>query len=1186
MKKLTTTLGLMVLACGLAMGQPAAKKHEKTIRATVATAGTLQLQQEKLRSESVRSLLADRLMTRGATLFGKQFESVVSESTGTLVEFSAARPSKAEAVAPPFICRFDYANELNLKWQQYDEDEDSRLWLYKTVATWNYPTADGNEESGYLASRYNMSKAPENWLVTDVPVQLSKGKAYVAFHQGTMSGDYKERLRVYHSKTSGPSGEGLTKIAEIEDDSLGWKYRVVSFEVPETGAYYFSFVHCSDANQYYMLLDNIEIGEGDFVGTPDLLVSKTILPRSACGLGSEEMIGTYIRNTGSAAITKLNLTYSVDGTPKGELVLNVNFAGGSDTTVYFPQKADFSEEGREYKVTVAGQVLASDGKAETVTGNNTHEAVVRHFTPLDRLPFVADLSTADGLVMLGYDVMNWDYFESDGLLNAVEMEPMVTRCMSLENGRKYRFNWRYMAGIELSMLDETMRISESFDVVYGKVGTPVEEWRVLKSYNDRYTNETFAYDEIAFEVPEAGVYSFGVVPRESAEYEFYAGTLCVAYIEVELIAEHNVKLGTLQPSLGRQTPAKHAVAPRLDVAVMNRGLRRENEVKVTVKQGEAAIGVSSEQTIESNDTVAFSVNCKMEKPAVGAKVTLSLEATMSQMDECPNDNKRDWTFTATDGLYAFDDETIELYEDGIGTTEFVFGNLFTLAEPDTLSAVVLGLFDMSPYYVEEYQAGIGVYPVDENGRGGGCLLSHTFTRQLDGGIQVVEVPARILPAGRYLIALRQFSKDEEVAVGYDGNPEGVVYAMDEADGVVEALDGFGYVALRAKFGQVTKLVSKDVELLEVVKPARRGVFGENQAIEVSYRSNGMNLTEAVFVCTVDGVSLEPQKVSVAAYQAGTVSFKADLSARGLHVIKVEAVVDGDENPADNTIEATVETLVMDPYRMDFEICEDFAITGLAPWSVVDYDKSGVCEISGYMYPNIAKKMAFMAFNPFMTTPPIDDYLEPYQGERYGIAFASASRRNNDWLISPKLRMPETNAGMTFYVRVMPAGLVGQVYKERYNVLVSTTTADSSAFVQLGATRETSDSVWTEVNVDLSAYNGQNVYVAIQCVSNDQYIFMIDDIRVNKPLANEKKADLSSYVKSYPNPVSGLWTVTAYGLEINRVEICGMQGGVVYRSANGLATDSYRLDMSGFVPGLYLARVYTNAGVQVLKVLVR
>ncbi|MDE7150035.1 MAG: T9SS type A sorting domain-containing protein, partial [Bacteroidales bacterium] len=141
------------------------------------------------------------------------------------------------------------------------------------------------------------------------------------------------------------------------------------------------------------------------------------------------------------------------------------------------------------------------------------------------------------------------------------------------------------------------------------------------------------------------------------------------------------------------------------------------------------------------------------------------------------------------------------------------------------------------------------------------------------------------------------------------------------------------------------------------------------------------------------------------------------------------------------------------------------------------------------------------------------------------------------------------------------------------------------FEQLGETYTAPDE-WDETVVDLSAYAGQEVYLAIQCVSEDAFILLIDDIMVSKPVPNESVTDLSMYVKSYPNPVTDVWTVTAYGLEIDRVEICDMAGSVVFRSASRLATETWRVNMAGFTTGLYMARIYTNAGVQTLKVVVR
>ncbi|MDE7150520.1 MAG: choice-of-anchor J domain-containing protein, partial [Bacteroidales bacterium] len=308
-------------------------------------------------------------------------------------------------------------------------------------------------------------------------------------------------------------------------------------------------------------------------------------------------------------------------------------------------------------------------------------------------------------------------------------------------------------------------------------------------------------------------------------------------------------------------------------------------------------------------------------------------------------------------------------------------------------------------------------------------------------------------------------------------------------------------------------------------------------------------------------------------------FEADLSRPGTYGILVEAVVAGDENPGNNSARKTVTCIAVDPYVMDFEHCEDFAIADLLPWRTEDGDETRTTGMDGYKWPHYGEPMGFMAFNPAEISM---SAITPVQeGEKFGLAICAIGKRNDDWLISPKLKMPAKDASVSYYVRSYHVA-----YKETYEVLVSTTDGSRESFVMVGEVRTATDT-WTKNEVDLSAYNDREIYIAFRYTAQDQFFFMIDDIRVAKPTeGTEDLRDLSAYVKSYPNPVSDSWTVTAYGLEINRVEICSLMGEIVYRSPANLGTDTYRVHMEGLMPGMYTARVYTNAGVQVIKVIVR
>ncbi len=95
--------------------------------------------------------------------------------------------------------------------------------------------------------------------------------------------------------------------------------------------------------------------------------------------------------------------------------------------------------------------------------------------------------------------------------------------------------------------------------------------------------------------------------------------------------------------------------------------------------------------------------------------------------------------------------------------------------------------------------------------------------------------------------------------------------------------------------------------------------------------------------------------------------------------------------------------------------------------------------------------------------------------------------NDDWIISPQITLG-INSSITLWVKSY-TDLYGL---ETYNVLISTTDNNPASFTVIsGAAPLEAPIVWTEVSIDLAAYDGMTVYVAIQCVSEDAFIFMLD-----------------------------------------------------------------------------------------------
>ena len=96
--------------------------------------------------------------------------------------------------------------------------------------------------------------------------------------------------------------------------------------------------------------------------------------------------------------------------------------------------------------------------------------------------------------------------------------------------------------------------------------------------------------------------------------------------------------------------------------------------------------------------------------------------------------------------------------------------------------------------------------------------------------------------------------------------------------------------------------------------------------------------------------------------------------------------------------------------------------------------------------------------------------------------------HDDWLISPKLSPTAANHTFSFY-----GTNNSTYYDERFNVLVSTTTPDITSFTAIATNEGTGSNSYMFHSYDLSAYIGQQIYVAIQAISTNQLYLQIDDV---------------------------------------------------------------------------------------------
>jgi PKD repeat protein len=178
---------------------------------------------------------------------------------------------------------------------------------------------------------------------------------------------------------------------------------------------------------------------------------------------------------------------------------------------------------------------------------------------------------------------------------------------------------------------------------------------------------------------------------------------------------------------------------------------------------------------------------------------------------------------------------------------------------------------------------------------------------------------------------------------------------------------------------------------------------------------------------------------------------------------------------------------------DFETFTDFSLV-FSPWTTLDVDGSTTWEIEGYTFLHSGEPMSFIVFNPASTTPSLagDPGMQPHGGSKFAACFASVTPPNNDWIISPLIELG-SNGHLKFWVKSYTA----QYGLERYKVGVSTTNPapGSFTFISGGTYLEAPATAWQQKDFDLSAYSGMQIYIGIQCVSNDAFIFMLDDMEI-------------------------------------------------------------------------------------------
>lgn len=177
---------------------------------------------------------------------------------------------------------------------------------------------------------------------------------------------------------------------------------------------------------------------------------------------------------------------------------------------------------------------------------------------------------------------------------------------------------------------------------------------------------------------------------------------------------------------------------------------------------------------------------------------------------------------------------------------------------------------------------------------------------------------------------------------------------------------------------------------------------------------------------------------------------------------------------------------------DFESHADFTINspGETGWSYIDGDQSKTYSLSN-SFPGVGEAMAYVVFNPSATDPVMDaeNYpdIQAHSGTKFLACITATTPPNNDLIISPELNFPKDFTFRFFAKTYKNYGL------EKMKVGYSIKGKELNDFIWLTESPvEVPQEAWTEFTYTIPK---KAKYVTVACISNDIYVFMLDDLFV-------------------------------------------------------------------------------------------
>lgn len=1049
----------------------------------------------------------------------------------------------------PYRCDFSslMTQDLGDEWIIIDSDGDGSGWMY------NEYVENGNGVMGVASCTgcFNGDMTNDDWLISQ-PLEMKSGKNNISFSVRSLNDVNAETMEVCVGTT--PYPESMECIAKYDICTVDWNKKAVTFEIPSDGVYYIAF-HSISQNGYNQYIGDVTVAEGEFVGTPEVKINRTLLPVSNACLPHDCIIGLAVTNTGTAPLRDYTLTAYVNDTMYSK-TFSDEIVPDQTTDICIDDFIDFSATG-EYEVQF---LVQNDIIDETVTSQ------VVCYKPLEELPIISnftnDINTG---IWHSLAAGAWNYEEMFMVFDS--------EAYGLENGLLCQgFNLNNPVRVKLSYMAHGWD-STGLGIYLGKAGSEIASFE--RVYYDDYVVATEDEAEFTVNVKEPGCYSLIIVDENE---DIYNSThLRLNEITISEVKPYDIRISDVVSPLSSYMPESQVEGEwKYYATVENRGSEPMTGIKVyALIDGETLSASEGTFDLEAGQSAVAELKMEMQKRNAGESFVVSLMADGKFEDEYKADNEFILPAVAvTEETRAFENISAPEYGTGANGMTLAVGNVYTFNHNADITSILVGL---APADEEMPNAtadiAFNIYSLNDDLSIDRRIYSETRQRGAGGMINVDVDDMRLSP-GSYYFEIEQLSV-YNMGLAYDPEHTGVCYVRTE-DGLAKS-ENYA-LCIRAIFGKDANVRATDAATIKFTAPTyTKGLYGDKADVAALVRNSGYMKSDVMVSLAIDNNVVAHQEVSLLPYEDREVVFtNVDISKAGNHSLEIKSTVDGDENHGNDACVLMVEADEEEsPYLMDFEACNDFDAAGdmFNPrWTTIDHNRVGTTYFWRYEHRHRGEPCGFIAFNPDATQPSMLDLdfkgMYSHSGDRLGLAFsfdpwqdgAEGITESDIWIISPKLSLG-TESEFEAYVKTRDLETYDATL-EPYRILISETDNSPESFKILGDdVRLAPVEDWGLVSVDLSEYDGKEVYVALQYIGKPIFntCLMIDDLHVKT------------------NNLSSVDAVTSHiAVRVNGNNIIAPEGSRVY-SINGV-----ECGLNNLPKGIYVVKT----PVETVKVVIR